>query len=221
MTTRHVVADDIFGKISKRTWELHRRVLEGTLDPISLLEKLQALAEGKPIHLPVESPLYALSDKFYSIKVGHRGDFFRFANQHFTGLDRNEKYSSWDLLPGPTKSRVRLLEWKRHMTLPEMMRVLDHDRIRLADPWELVAFGVEASFTKVLSSEYQHVLSLVQFGQRKYETSTRYDPIFLKLKCDPSFAGARTPWKLGLAFTSHYEPFQMRPEEKIYVLVRS
>ncbi len=51
MTTRHVVANDALGKITKRWWEVLRRVMEGTLDPDVVATALQKIAEGT---LPTE-----------------------------------------------------------------------------------------------------------------------------------------------------------------------
>ena len=46
MTTKHVVANDVLGKIAKRWWEVFRRVMEGTLDPEVVADGLQRIAEG-------------------------------------------------------------------------------------------------------------------------------------------------------------------------------
>ncbi|MEK7509649.1 MAG: hypothetical protein AAB605_02970 [Patescibacteria group bacterium] len=48
MTTQHVVADDVLGKISRKVWELIRRVLEGSIDPERTLALLQPALEGVP-----------------------------------------------------------------------------------------------------------------------------------------------------------------------------
>lgn len=48
MTTKHVVADDVLGKIGRRTWELMRRVLEGSTDHERAIALLQPALEGIP-----------------------------------------------------------------------------------------------------------------------------------------------------------------------------
>jgi len=48
MTTKHVVADDVLGKISRRIWELMRRILEGSTEPNRALFYLQQSLEGVP-----------------------------------------------------------------------------------------------------------------------------------------------------------------------------
>ncbi|MFA5070363.1 MAG: hypothetical protein WC528_03715 [Patescibacteria group bacterium] len=48
MTTKHVVADDVLGRISRKVWELIRRVLEGSVDPKRSAEIVQLALEGVP-----------------------------------------------------------------------------------------------------------------------------------------------------------------------------
>ena len=48
MTTKHVVADDVLGKISRKVWELYRRVFEGSVDLGRVLFFLQEAIEGAP-----------------------------------------------------------------------------------------------------------------------------------------------------------------------------
>lgn len=61
MTTKHVVADDVFGTIAKRQWELSRRVLEGTLDPDWVAKELQRVIEGLKIHPVIISKIFELT----------------------------------------------------------------------------------------------------------------------------------------------------------------
>jgi hypothetical protein len=46
MTTKHVVADEVLGKIAKRFWELMRRIMEGSVNPDRALNLLQLSLEG-------------------------------------------------------------------------------------------------------------------------------------------------------------------------------
>ena len=48
MTRKHVVADGVLGKVSRKVWELNRRILEGTIDPKRTLWILQKAIEGIP-----------------------------------------------------------------------------------------------------------------------------------------------------------------------------
>ncbi len=53
MTTRHVVADDAFGMLTRKCWELERRVLEGTISVDQVCKGLQMVIEGScPIPTP-------------------------------------------------------------------------------------------------------------------------------------------------------------------------
>ncbi|MDP3900612.1 MAG: hypothetical protein Q8Q23_06065 [bacterium] len=56
MTTKHVVADDVLGTITRRWWEVLRRVMEGTLNPDVVANALQQIVEGRfeNDHLPTE-----------------------------------------------------------------------------------------------------------------------------------------------------------------------
>ncbi len=69
MTTKHVVANDALGKITKRWWEVIRRVMEGTLDPDVVADSLQRIVEGKL--LPSEM---TIAGRTYEIFGFLRGD---------------------------------------------------------------------------------------------------------------------------------------------------
>ena len=69
MTTKHVVANDALGKITKRWWEVMRRVMEGTLDPGVVADSLQRIAEDT---LPIEE--MAITGRTYEILGFLRGD---------------------------------------------------------------------------------------------------------------------------------------------------
>lgn len=45
--TTHVVADDVLGGIARKQWELSRRLMEGSLDPVIVSTGLQEIIEGK------------------------------------------------------------------------------------------------------------------------------------------------------------------------------
>jgi hypothetical protein len=48
MTTLHVVEDDVLGKVSKKIWELTRRILEGAVNPLRSMFYIQSALEGVP-----------------------------------------------------------------------------------------------------------------------------------------------------------------------------
>ncbi|OGY46146.1 MAG: hypothetical protein A2731_01585 [Candidatus Buchananbacteria bacterium RIFCSPHIGHO2_01_FULL_39_8] len=47
MTMQHIVADGPFGLVSRRCWEIQRRVLEGTLNPNEVADDLQLVMERR------------------------------------------------------------------------------------------------------------------------------------------------------------------------------
>lgn len=61
--TTHIVADDTLGTISRRMWEVQRRLMEGTLDPSFVAKNLQLTAEGTQVSstpvLVTASPFFA------------------------------------------------------------------------------------------------------------------------------------------------------------------
>ncbi len=60
--TTHIVADDTLGTISRRMWEVQRRLLEGTLDPSFVARNLQSIVEATEVSsapLVTASPFFA------------------------------------------------------------------------------------------------------------------------------------------------------------------
>jgi hypothetical protein len=56
MTAKHVVSDDLFGKLSKRIRDFERRVLEGTISVHDALDAVQGFLEGKSNSVQSFSP---------------------------------------------------------------------------------------------------------------------------------------------------------------------
>src|SRR3989344_911221 len=55
--TTHIVADDTLGTISRRMWEVERRLLEGTLEPSFVARNLQSIVEATEVtSAPLERP---------------------------------------------------------------------------------------------------------------------------------------------------------------------
>jgi hypothetical protein len=60
--TTHIVADDTLGTISRRMWEVQRRLMEGTLEPSFVARNLQSIVEEKEVSsapLVTASPFFA------------------------------------------------------------------------------------------------------------------------------------------------------------------
>src|SRR3989344_1568218 len=47
--TTHIVADDTLGTISRRMWEVQRRLLEGALEPSFVARNLQSIVEATEV----------------------------------------------------------------------------------------------------------------------------------------------------------------------------
>jgi hypothetical protein len=96
--TTHIVADDALGMVSRRMWEVQRRLMEGTLDPSFVARNLQSIAEAKEVTsaLPVvKSPFFA-NEKVKS-NYGYPSGYavkpvceqLVELSKHFNGLDTN------------------------------------------------------------------------------------------------------------------------------------
>lgn len=72
--TAHVVDHDTLGRISRKQWELTRRVLEGTLDPNQVEQALQGIIENR------SSILVDNEYKYFSSPVLVRVEFEKIAN---------------------------------------------------------------------------------------------------------------------------------------------
>jgi hypothetical protein len=55
--TTHVVSNDDLGTVSRRYWEVQRRMMEGTLDASLIARNLQLTAEGASLDTPRPQPL--------------------------------------------------------------------------------------------------------------------------------------------------------------------
>lgn len=64
--TTHIVADDTLGTISRRWWEVERRLMEGTLDPSFVSRNLQFIVEAKEV---TSAPLVTASPFFANEEV--------------------------------------------------------------------------------------------------------------------------------------------------------
>lgn len=71
MTKERFVSDEEFGKVSKKTWELERRVKEGTLNVDEVLQELQRIIKRNP-EINLEK-IREMSEKNYRIHPNGRG----------------------------------------------------------------------------------------------------------------------------------------------------
>jgi len=61
--TTHIVTDDALGTVTRRRWEIERRLMEGTLDPSFVARNLQSIAEGREVSV---APAMAATCPFYA-----------------------------------------------------------------------------------------------------------------------------------------------------------
>ncbi len=94
--TIHIVADDALGTISRRMWEVQRRLLEGTLDPSVVARGLQSIVEATEVSsaLPVVKSPFFVSEEVKS-NYGYPSGYavkpvceqLVTLSKHFNGLD--------------------------------------------------------------------------------------------------------------------------------------
>lgn len=106
--TTHIVADDALGTISRRMWEVQRRLLEGTLDPNFVARNLQSIVEAQEVTsaLPVvKSPFFANEEvkSNYSYPQGYAVkpvcEQLVELSKHFNGLNTNDVLACSKELP--------------------------------------------------------------------------------------------------------------------------
>ena len=155
MTTKHVVADALLGQVARKQWELNRRVLEGTLDPQTLLHSLQQLIEGKLI----EKVGFTIAE-VYSVEVQRNGKFedvFRTStsiHDYFQAYHRPP--TCWIQIPngsGPKKVSLSLALFTRNHSFGAAINSLETEGYTLADAWDLLAFAKKAEIFKTIPVE--------------------------------------------------------------------
>lgn len=133
MTTKHVVADDVFGTIAKRQWELNRRVLEGTLDPEWVASELQRVIEGQGIaevyHVVVDYS-QSLADMIAACHCYWVNDDI--TQNHFPILGE-----------GKIENYLVLVHLNRFASTEEVLKELDGRGLRAVTIVELLAFGAK------------------------------------------------------------------------------
>jgi hypothetical protein len=97
--TTHIVADDTLGMVSRRMWEVQRRLMEGTLEPSFVARNLQSIVEAKDVSA---TPLVTASPFFANEEVKSEYDYpdgyavksvceqLVELSKHFPGLNTSE-----------------------------------------------------------------------------------------------------------------------------------
>lgn len=107
--TTHIVADDTLGTISRRMWEVQRRLMEGTLDPSFVAKNLQLTAEGTQVSstpaIVTASPFFANEEvkSNYGYPQGYAVkpvcEQLIELSKHFNGLNTNDVLACSKELP--------------------------------------------------------------------------------------------------------------------------
>ncbi len=152
MTTKkqRVVADDVLGQISRRTWDLQRRVMEGTLDPQQVLNSLQSFAEGHPV-VPTDAPPFILGQRVYEIEQPPSGvGILAFAQSSQFEVYGAHLADQWPktqrVLDASQTSKVRVAYFQQTFIARTAFSIVQDSGIECADAWELVAFCKQSSF---------------------------------------------------------------------------
>lgn len=104
----HIVTDDALGTISRRMWEVQRRLMEGTLDPNFVTRNLQSIVEATEVTsaLPVvKSPFFANEEvkSNYGYPSGYAVkpvcEQLVELSKHFNGLDASSVWACSKELP--------------------------------------------------------------------------------------------------------------------------
>jgi hypothetical protein len=106
--TTHIVADDTLGTISRRMWEVQRRLLEGTLEPSFVARNLQSIVEATEVTsapLVTASPFFANEEvkSNYGYPQGYAVkpvcEQLVELSKHFNGLNTNDVLACSKELP--------------------------------------------------------------------------------------------------------------------------
>lgn len=161
MTTKHVVADDVFGKINRKQWEINRRILEGSLNPEKVLKRLQSIVENSNMSFEIENQRhFKIADTVYELqmpdakvtdlrKYAESTNFF-YRAFHWQTESHDLKYSE-KRLNRKRKARVRLAQVTTDIKLDVLKYELQRAGITLASGWELAAFISQSPIGKILT----------------------------------------------------------------------
>ncbi len=133
MTTKHVVADDVFGQIARRQWELQRRVLEGTLDLEFVLSGLQSIIEERNFN------------EAFTITVNYDLSLQEMiATGKYDLVNCNITQNHFPLTGnGKIELLLDLVHFGKTMSIDNVLQEFDRRGLRSAILPELIAFGAK------------------------------------------------------------------------------
>ncbi len=191
MTMKSIVADDIFGKISKKRLDLERRVVEGSLHPDAVLKGLQDILERRYPPRPKIRGLLVWGDRF-TIRPRKILPLHEYAKTSPAGIHR----ITHDIFDFPLPLRksnieIRMIQvMHENTTLVTLRRNLDNMYFRPADPWDLIDWLAQQSTRRPVGSN-GHFISVAKGGYMPDESRPAYAAAYPTPGMDPT-AGIMT-----------------------------
>ena len=162
--TKHIVADGTLGQLSRKQWEIQRRVLEGTLNVQEVCTKLQRIIEGAPTStFDVEQVYYTVGERTYPITTRVKKDFCVYAQElqkrgvfSKTFIESRmypETHHYGELFSSTErnhKRKLRLVRVTKHCSKSVLVIQARQSNHILADPWDLIAFFEQSPFHEIV-----------------------------------------------------------------------
>jgi len=186
MTDKRSVADDVLGKVATRQWELYRRVKEGALDVVRVLDGLQTLIPGDRDIKPrgqsgsvsgVDLEPFHVRGNEEEIMVLEGTDFVSVLDSlGFVFWDRfGRKHYSFALAGKETKNRIpqkfKVVELKHDMTVGDIKKEVSKLGYTVASSWELLSFITQCRIFPIYPSKEFQFLALGDAGKVRWQES--------------------------------------------------
>lgn len=151
---KHIVTDDILGQITRKEWDLNRRIMEGSIDPIMVLQNLQRLIENQPVSFPLENlEHFQISDTVYTVEIpsSEKASSLKMFAEGCSRFYRVSAYNTCEQArPKAGKIKVCLAHTTKEIEMGALQYELGLAGINPAGSWETVAFIEQSPVTKVL-----------------------------------------------------------------------
>lgn len=175
--TTSVVSDAKLGQISKRQWELFRRVKEGTLDADEVMVALQRIIQKETVHLKCEVPNWTVSSMVHEVMVTEDANFVSAVKDWGFLWDYGNRERTPFILEGNTKLskgrpvRLHLAELPRvgqTASIGVIKIYADQAGYDLATPWDLLAFVRQSAATRV-TKDGMNIAAYGDVGCRRFK----------------------------------------------------
>lgn len=212
MTTKHVVEDGMLGKLARKQWEIQRRILEGTLNPLDVERKLQSIIENaSSTAFDVERINYSVGEKVYEVRTHIEKDFCEYVSTltsrgvfSKTFLDYCKQFKGMHYeWPAPSikktaKRRLRLAKVERPTHKSVIIIQARQSGHTLADPWDLVAFFEQTPFREIVhQSMTVYALGGDALMEWWDEEGTSGSNVGIRKPCHVKVRGEGRGWELG------------------------